>query len=414
MKNIIFDIGGVILKGKSNSILDKLNLSPEEYNEYIRFFDGFLKLDLGTQTIEERYNECHFTSDKYKEVLLNYYRYRELNNDIINLIKILKGNNYKTYLLSDNNKTVFNYILNKIDDIDGWVVSCDYGTIKEEGELFNYLLVKYSLKPEECFFIDDKEVNVNKALEYGINGCLFDENNDFNKLLDVLNDNGIKTKVDVNYEYIDPFDLKYNYLLRVEHLGRYLFAGQLLKGYDSVLDVACANGYGSYVLSKSVNKVLGIDKDYIDEKYKRDNIEFLKLDLNNNKIEGKYNAIVCFETIEHLLNPDMFLDNLYNILDDKGILILSVPNSLYEINEKGELNDKYHVNVFKVEEIIRMFKKHKFYVKDVYGQSYINKIVNKEIKDYKTTTLDEDARGIGYPNKEELNKSYSYIFILNK
>ena len=29
----------------------------------------------------------------------------------------------------------------------------------------------------------------------------------------ILNDNGIKTKVDVNYEYIDPFDLKYNYII---------------------------------------------------------------------------------------------------------------------------------------------------------------------------------------------------------
>ena len=37
--------------------------------------------------------------------------------------------------------------------------------------------------------------------------------------------------MEVNYEYINPFDENYNYLMRVEHLGRYYFAADLLKNY---------------------------------------------------------------------------------------------------------------------------------------------------------------------------------------
>lgn len=71
-------------------------------------------------------------------------------------------------------------------------------------------------------------------------------------------------------------------------------------------------------------------------------------------------------------------------------MILSVPNSTYEILENGQN------------------------IEDVFGQSYINKIVNKEIKDYKLTNLQNDAKTIAYPNKEDIDKTYSYIFILKK
>ena len=36
----------------------------------------------------------------------------------------------------------------------------------------------------------------------------------------------------VNFEYVDPFDEEYNYLMRAEHLGRYYFAAENLKKYN--------------------------------------------------------------------------------------------------------------------------------------------------------------------------------------
>ena len=65
--------------------------------------------------------------------------------------------------------------------------------------------------------------------------------------------------MNVNYEYIDSFDDTKDYLIRIEHLGRYYFATDILKNHKSILDVACANGYGTYILSKIATKVYGID-----------------------------------------------------------------------------------------------------------------------------------------------------------
>ena len=225
--------------------------------------------------------------------------------------------------------------------------------------------------------------------------------------------------MDVNYEYINPFDERYDYMMRIEHLGRYYFASDLLKNYKNVLDVACADGYGTKVLSQNINNVVGIDRneEYLHiarTEYSGDNIIYECINVDDESITGIYDGIVCFETLEHLKYPQKFLQNLYNILDENGVMILSVPNSEYEIIEDGKNKDSFHLHIFKYNDIVKMLEKVGFSINKVLGQSYINKIVNKEIEDYSFTNIVEDAKTIAYPNEEDINKTYSYIFVLKK
>lgn len=46
--------------------------------------------------------------------------------------------------------------------------------------------------------------------------------------------------MEIYFEYVNPFDERYNYFMRAEHLGCYYFASD----FNKVLDVACAEGYG--------------------------------------------------------------------------------------------------------------------------------------------------------------------------
>ena len=225
--------------------------------------------------------------------------------------------------------------------------------------------------------------------------------------------------MEVNYEYINPFDENYNYLMRVEHLGRYYFAADLLKNYKKILDVACADGYGTKILSQNAISVVGVDRNenYLSvakTKYNNDNIEYECVDLDSDTINGSYDGIVCFETLEHLKYPYNFLKNLYEILDENGIIILSIPNSEYEIIENGKNKDFLHLHVFTYKDIVEKLQNVGFYINKVYGQSYINKIVNKEIEEYELTDIINDARTIAYPNEDDIKKTYSYIFILSK
>ena len=119
-----------------------------------------------------------------------------------------------------------------------------------------------------------------------------------------------------------------------EHIVRYLFASQFVRS-KVVLDAACGTGYGSsLLLDKGAKKVIGVDIskdaiDYCNQNYKKENLEFkiddcTKLNLNN----SYFDAVVSFETIEHLKEPDSFLSEIQRILKRNGMLVISTPNKL--------------------------------------------------------------------------------------
>lgn len=199
IKNIVFDVGNVIWKGNSKSIANYIKIDKEEdIAKVSTFFEGFRMMDLDEETVEEHYEKWKYNNkinnDKYKDQLVNYYKNREFNSGIINLINKLKENNYKVYVLSNNNKSAINYLkkCEEVENIDGWVVSYEYKLVKPDEEFFKVLFNKFNLNPEECFFVDDKEKNINAGKKLGMNGHVLDyENNGVNKLIDDLKLNGV-------------------------------------------------------------------------------------------------------------------------------------------------------------------------------------------------------------------------------
>ena len=195
-KTIIFDLGGVVLVDTPYTVLDKLNLNDFEYKELSKFFDNTNLLDIGKMSLEDKLNECNYSSDileKYKEILLNYFKIRDLNENILEIIRKLKNNNYKVFILSDNNKEASDYYTNLdlFSNIDGFVFSYEYNTIKKDGDLFDIFIDKYKLDPNDCILIDDSKENIDVAKEHGINGILFDENENIEKLYNELKEDNI-------------------------------------------------------------------------------------------------------------------------------------------------------------------------------------------------------------------------------
>jgi len=118
-----------------------------------------------------------------------------------------------------------------------------------------------------------------------------------------------------------------------KHVARYTFALKYLKSTDCVLDAACGCGYGSNILAQRAKCVLGVDYsqdaiDYANKYWARDNIKFLKYDLSNDIYNdlGKFDLVVSFETVEHLLAPiHQTIIKFSNILKSGGYLIMSHP-----------------------------------------------------------------------------------------
>jgi SAM-dependent methyltransferase len=146
-----------------------------------------------------------------------------------------------------------------------------------------------------------------------------------------------------------------------EHWHRYAFARRFVAGRPT-LDVACGEGYGSALLASVAADVVGIDVAadvvaHAAERYRdRPNLRFevgsaAKLPL----AEGSVEAVVSFETIEHLPREDQsrMLAEIARVLADDGVLVLSAPNPV-EYSEKRSYRNPFHLHEPSREELDAM------------------------------------------------------------
>jgi 2-polyprenyl-3-methyl-5-hydroxy-6-metoxy-1,4-benzoquinol methylase len=117
---------------------------------------------------------------------------------------------------------------------------------------------------------------------------------------------------------------------RLEFIKKNLAESMSTKG--TILDVGCGNGIISLNLGKEGYTVQGIDmsdKSIENAKKKNpfSNVSFGVMDAETLRASGqRYDAIVCSEVLEHLHQPAGLVKELHSILQDKGILFVTVPN----------------------------------------------------------------------------------------
>lgn len=243
--------------------------------------------------------------------------------------------------------------------------------------------------------------------------------------------------MNVNNEYCNPFNQdKLNIWMKIEHCGRYLWASDKIakNKYAKVIDAACADGYGAYMIAKTGCQVLGLDcnKFYLDianSRYSMPNIHFLQMDfdIDNYPIsEYSQDFAICFETIEHVNKPRRLIEFLYYSLKYNGTLLLSFPNAVYErFDEYGNNRDPYHKHVFAKEEILDLLVQTGFVIHSVLGQplcnmacqnqiicenrGWINEHQFNDLFFYNEKAMNSYARVLGYPSDTMTDCSYSYI-----
>jgi len=167
-----------------------------------------------------------------------------------------------------------------------------------------------------------------------------------------------------------------------EHWHRYLYASRFVQG-KLVIDIACGEGYGAFLLAEKARKVVGVDISpeviaHAASKYTRDNLDFLVGSVEAIPIEGEqlYDVIVSFETIEHLDEADQhkFLSEVKRLLKPNGLFVVSTPNRLAYSDLPGCRNE-FHVKEFYVEEfwdfLSEYFPKVELLGQRIYPVSYV-------------------------------------------
>ena len=184
--------------------------------------------------------------------------------------------------------------------------------------------------------------------------------------------------IDFDGERVYPENYAHLRPLLYYHLARYTFAKSLLRRGDSVVDIACGSGYGTYELASVAETVTGIDVssaavDYAQKNFSAGNILFKTGDAGtvDSIVTNPVDAVVSFETIEHLLDADqdLFLDAVCRSLVPSGIFVVSTPNTLvysggHDTNNPHHLceldADRFREKLGKRFGVVQLFGQRKF------------------------------------------------------
>ena len=195
LKNVVFDIGKVLveyfpsreiekLKTNENKIKNAKKLLSTEIN-YRKYLNGMISLDELLQYCNSTYKGFNVEFDLLLSKDKQKYMIHEIEKNTNLLESISKK--YMTYLLSNIAKETFEYIYDDFKFariVKGGVYSYAEHISKPESKIYEILMKKYNLEPQNTIFIDDRINNIEAAKNLGIKGILYKEEDNLRELLE--------------------------------------------------------------------------------------------------------------------------------------------------------------------------------------------------------------------------------------
>ena len=178
IKNIVFDMGNVVIRFDRDLFIDRFGVSAEEHRlllQEIFLSPEWVMMDRGTLTDEQAADIlCQRVLEHLREIarkLISLWDRPILEVEgIYPLIEELKGLGYGIYLLSNASCRQPDYWqrVPAAKFFDGTFISYTVKLLKPMPEIYERFFEKFSLKREECFFIDDNPANVEASLYVGM------------------------------------------------------------------------------------------------------------------------------------------------------------------------------------------------------------------------------------------------------
>ena len=183
IKNILFDMGNVLIHFDRKAFLDRLDISEEDKQllmrevflsvEWVQMDRGTLREETAEPLMCQRMPEylhsaVHSLVSEWDDPMLPIAGLAELVED-------LKDNGYGIYLLSNASVRQHEY-WPKIpgwQSFDGKIISADEKVMKPHPDYYLRALDRFKLIPGECVFVDDVPANIEGAMYCGIPGIVF-------------------------------------------------------------------------------------------------------------------------------------------------------------------------------------------------------------------------------------------------
>ena len=183
IKNILFDMGNVLIRFDRKMFLDRLDVSEADKTMLLREVFAnveWAEMDRGTKTeataLKSMCKRLPQRLHAAAEIMTLHWDEPLIPIDgMYELVEELKEKGYGIYLLS--NASVRQHVywprIPASRFFDGTLISADVHVMKPQPEIYNLCLEKFDLKAEESFFIDDVAANIEGALHCGMQGAVF-------------------------------------------------------------------------------------------------------------------------------------------------------------------------------------------------------------------------------------------------
>lgn len=184
IRNMIFDMGGVLIRWNPEEILQGFDLTAEDEALINReLFKGveWIQMDRGVLTAEDAVAAvCGRIPERLwepvKTVVYGWHqRYLSPVPGMAELVRELKENGYHIYLLSNASRMLRSYFprIPGSECFEKLLVSAEEKLLKPSHEIYERLYEKFECNPAECWFIDDSPANIEGAICTGMGGTVF-------------------------------------------------------------------------------------------------------------------------------------------------------------------------------------------------------------------------------------------------
>ena len=175
-------MGGVLIEWAPKKFLAHFfENETEELHERLNIFETqhWLDYDAGRVSREAliRGLPLGAHSKKFADFESQLPNYLRPVPEVIALLEELKREGHGLYCLSNIPREIFHELHNRHDffkKFDGITASFQHGLLKPDPEIYLAFLSAHSLKADDCFFIDDREENIQGAKACGIEGIVYE------------------------------------------------------------------------------------------------------------------------------------------------------------------------------------------------------------------------------------------------
>ncbi|MDJ0614672.1 MAG: HAD family phosphatase [Rhizobiaceae bacterium] len=183
IKNVVFDIGNVIIQWQPYEALKSIFPDPEAMHRTlieIGFFEWNIEQDRG-RSWEDGLALIAETQPEYLHIFEAYLRnldtaHSKQVDGIKHIVEKLHANAMDLYGLSNISNEAYQHVLTAaphLNLLQHATISAEVGMVKPDRDIFEYCLRHDNLDPVETLFIDDSLANCKSAVACGMKAHLF-------------------------------------------------------------------------------------------------------------------------------------------------------------------------------------------------------------------------------------------------